>query len=209
MEIVVRVLLGAALGGMATWLLAGAALEAPHRGWLAFGATAGTLTGILSFRSGHYDAGPAVVSSLIASALLAIAVCDLRERRISNRVTYPVLAGALCSAWVWPDRSVGAAFIGCAVAIGIVAALVFLGWGLTRWHDRGPAFGVGDMKLVVVLGAIVGWPLIAWSLLLGTTLGGIGAAVALVVRQRTIAYGPYLVAGGLVALLWPGSSPWT
>lgn len=205
MEIVVRVLLGAALGGMATWLLAGAALEAPHRGWLAFGAAAGALTGVLSFRSGHYDAGPAVVSSLIASALLAIAVCDLRERRIPNRVTYPVLAGALCSAWVWPDRSVGAAFIGCAVAIGIVAALVVL----TRRHDRGPAFGVGDMKLVVVLGAIVGWPLIAWSLLLGTTLGGIGAAVALVVRQRTIAYGPYLVAGGLIALLWPGSSPWT
>ncbi len=133
---------------------------------------------------GDFDHGPAVVSSLIASGLLVIVACDLRERRLPNRVTYPLLAGALCSAWVWPDRALGEAVNGCAVAIGIVAALVFLGWGLTRRHHRGPAFGVGDMKLVVVLGAIVGWPLIAWSLLLGATLGGIGAAVALVARQR-------------------------
>jgi predicted branched-subunit amino acid permease len=83
-----------------------------------FGAAAGALTGALSFRSGHYDAGPTGVSSLIAAALLAIAVCHLRERRIPNRVTYPLLAGTVGVAWAWPDRPANAVFMaGCAVAL--------------------------------------------------------------------------------------------
>jgi prepilin signal peptidase PulO-like enzyme (type II secretory pathway) len=46
-----------------------------------------------------------------------------------------------------------------------------------------------------------------WALFLGVVAGGVGAATALARRKRTLAYGPYLVAGGLVALLLPDSSP--
>ncbi len=43
---------------------------------------------------GDYDTGPAVVSRLVASALLAIAAGGLWERRTPNKVTYLPMAGA-------------------------------------------------------------------------------------------------------------------
>lgn len=50
MEILGGVLLGAALGGIATWLLVSATVNATHRDWWAFEASAGAPTGVLSLR---------------------------------------------------------------------------------------------------------------------------------------------------------------
>lgn len=209
METAVRVLLGAVLGGTATWLLTRVGLRAPRWTWVVAATVAGILTGAVSFRPSHYDLGPALVSSMVAAALLAIAVCDLLERRIPNRLTYPLLVGSVCLSWIWPDRPTIAQFTGMIAAAGIVFAFAALGWALARTYQHGPAVGAGDMKLVLVLGSTLGWPLFLWALFLGSTLGGVAAVLALVTNRRTLAYGPYLAAGGLVALLWPATSPWT
>jgi hypothetical protein len=52
-----------------------------------------------SSRPTYHYAWPGVVSSLVASARLAIAVCECGRRRTPDDVIYPPMAGAARNAW--------------------------------------------------------------------------------------------------------------
>lgn len=207
MDVDGRVLAGATIGAFTAGRLAVVFLRNARLAWMAAAVTGGLLAGMLSFRSDHYDIVAATLSTVIGSALLIIAVADMRERRIPNAITYPMLILALGCSGLWPDRQFSATLLGLAVTLAIASALL-LGLAL-RMATSTALLGVGDLKLMVLLGAVLGWPLVLWALVLGATFGGVAAMVALAARQRTMPYGPHLVAGGLVALLWPESSPWT
>jgi leader peptidase (prepilin peptidase)/N-methyltransferase len=154
----------------------------------------------LALRPGHYDLLPGLLTAVFGVVLVVIASTDFERRIIPNLLTYPALVAALAVSWAWPDRSVGDIAIGTGVAVA-VAALLF-GVGLVFGAG---ALGVGDAKLVVLLGAIIGWPGIMSALFIGVIAGGLPAIGMLVLgrRRNYYSYGPYLALGGLIVMLWP------
>lgn len=205
--------LGGILGGLAGWWLArhpslmdprGGATPWPLPGSIAL-AIATAAVSVLSLRPGHYHFGPGLISALFGIGLVTLAGADFKRRILPNRLTYPLLLFAIGISWVWPDRSVIDALLGCAASLVIAAGLIILGLLASGGRNPGGAFGIGDMKLIVLLGALLGWPLVLRALILGTAVGGV-VALGVMIRSgrgQTIAYGPYLIAGGVVALLWP------
>ncbi len=151
-------------------------------------------------------AGVAVAQSSVANAVLrgvlmlvlaACAVTDLEHRRIPNRITAPaaLLAVALGLAL---DTSGEPRRVLCAALAGgflMVAALI------------NPAgMGMGDAKLVAVMGLYLGAPVIVG--LLVAMLASVAAGLAIArrrgiraARKTTLPFGPYLAFGGLVAAL--------
>lgn len=198
--------IGAVLGGASTWLFVGLVVTRRRRPERNLAALVGAVVGLLAFLPGHYSGASAVLATLLGGSLVSVAACDVLERRVPNRLTYPSFVVALVMAWVWPDRPVSAALVGAVVAVSLVVLVLVLGAVAERATSKSP-WGTGDLKLLILLGAILGWPLMLWALFLGIFAGGFGAATALARRKRALAYGPYLVAGGLVALLLPDSSP--
>jgi prepilin signal peptidase PulO-like enzyme (type II secretory pathway) len=97
---------------------------------------------------------------------------------------------------------VAAILEGTAVAAGIGAGMFALGLVL-----GGPiaGLGIGDLKLIVVMGTLLGWPLVLTGLFFGVLAAGIPALVLTVGgRGRSyFSYGPYLALGAMIALLWP------
>lgn len=107
-----------------------------------------------------------------------------------------------------------------AITAATVAGVAFLplffsrrsGVGRTRRRppgNMGGGMGGGDVKLAILLGAIAGVPAVFGALFVAV-LGGAGAAAMLLVLRRgapgsAIPYGPFLAAGGVLALL-SGSS---
>jgi len=156
----------------------------------------------LAFRPDHYDFGPALLTAVLGFLLVLVASTDFERRIIPNRVSYPgiVLAAAFC--WAWPDRSVADVFLGGGVALGAAVAIFVLGELLMRVTT--PPFGIGDVKLLLWMGLVVGWPAIMSAALLGILAGGLIAVVYLVQGQRGkyFGYGPNLIAGALAAMLW-------
>ncbi|MDQ5951767.1 MAG: Prepilin leader peptidase/N-methyltransferase [Patescibacteria group bacterium] len=78
----------------------------------------------------------------------------------------------------------------------------FLIWFLTK----GKGIGFGDVKLAFPLGLLLGWPLtIVWifsSFIIGAVFG-IGLLLSHKVKMKqAIPFGPFLVAGTLVSLIW-------
>lgn len=148
--------------------------------------------GALAF---HYEASIKTVLAATYSAwLLTIADLDLEHRLVLNRMSYPGTVAALAGAHFWPGFTVVNALLGAVVALLIFGILQLVGRG---------ALGMGDTKLAVLIGAMRGLPTVLNALLLGVLIGGLAAAVLLLVlrrgRKEKFAYAPYLVLGAVLS----------
>lgn len=156
----------------------------------------------LAFRSDFYDFGPALLTAAFVLVLVTISSTDFERRRIPNKLTYPAFLVALALCWAWPDRSVQDILLG--TAVGVAAAVLLVGLGVF-FGGGGVGLGIGDGKLMILMGAMTGWPGILPALFYGVLGAGLVAVVLMVTKGRgaTFSYGPYLAAGAALVLLFP------
>lgn len=143
--------------------------------------------------------GNAALWALVQVILVALAAIDATHRRLPNVITVPTAWAAL----VLRLAFVHSAVIEILVA-GAVAFAVFLVFSIAT---RG-GIGMGDVKVAGMLGLLLGAPVIG-ALAVGVFAGGLWSVGLLVSRRAglhtSIAYGPFLAFGGMVAILF--SSP--
>jgi len=140
----------------------------------------------------------------LAAISLALAVIDLETHRLPNAIVLPAfpvglgllgIVAALTGAWT-------------PLLTGLAVAVAFAALYAIPAFVRPGAMGMGDVKLAGVLGLYLGWLGLVPAtvgLLAGFILGGLaGLAMLLVGRGRTakIAYGPWLLAGAWVGILF-------
>ncbi len=168
-----------------------------HRGQatrLIMGAAVLAAAGVAAAQS---SAAHAVLRGVLMLVLGACAASDLERRVIPNRITGPaalvgIALGLALDASGEPKRLLWAALAG---GFLMVAALI------------NPAgMGMGDAKLVGVMGLYLGPPVIVGLLL--AMLGSVATGVVIArrkgiraARKTTLPFGPYLAVGGLVAAL--------
>jgi leader peptidase (prepilin peptidase) / N-methyltransferase len=136
---------------------------------------------------------------------VALAVIDLDCRRLPNSLTLPsyAIGGVLLGAAALIRRD-DAAALRAAAGMVVLFAVFYL---LALIHPAG--MGFGDVKLAGVLGLYLGW--LGWTeVLLGVFLAFLLSAVVglvMVAARRatlksTLPFGPFLLAGALLAVLW-------
>ena len=65
------------------------------------------------------------------------------------------------------------------------------------------SMGGGDIKLLAMIGAFLGWKIALLSLPLASLVGAVvGVIIKVRTKQSVIAFGPYLALGALVGLFW-------
>jgi leader peptidase (prepilin peptidase) / N-methyltransferase len=179
---------------LATRGAASLAGELPRRPRLLACAMAGVV--VLAFAS--MPLGRAIVSSLAAAVLVALAAIDVERGIIPNRIVLPAAALVLvANIAIAPSRA--ADWVLAALIAGVVLSLPAL-FG-RNW------MGMGDAKLALLIGAAIGWGVVG-AVLLGL-LCAFPAALFVVgrgglqARKSTIPFGPFLVAGALIAMFVP------
>lgn len=116
-----------------------------------------------------------VVTSVVLVGLVAAAAwTDLRNRRIPNRLTLAILVCGLLLRAVEGTARLGDGLLGAGV--GLAAAVVLFGLG---------AVGGGDGKLLIGVGAFLGYERFLGALLLIAVLGGL-LGLAEAVRRGVI-----------------------
>ncbi len=142
-----------------------------------------------------------------AAASVVLGAVDLAVHRLPNRVTYP--AYVVCGAAFLLDAAVMGTW-GALLRAGAAAAAAFAVGALAASISPG-GLGFGDVKLLGLLGLVLGW--FGWGVLLtGVFLGLLAGAlvsVALLITRRatwrtTIPFGPPLLAGAVGALALHG-----
>jgi prepilin signal peptidase PulO-like enzyme (type II secretory pathway) len=144
------------------------------------------------------DTDDAIVAAIAASVLVVLSAIDIRRRVIPNRIVLPA-SGLLIAVQLalFPGR------VSERLAIGLVAALLFL---LPTLAGRA-WMGVGDVKLVLLLGITLGWGvvgavLIAFVLTLPASLL-LMVRSGLAARNTMVPFGPFLALGALAVLFGP------
>lgn len=146
-----------------------------------------------------------LVRSLWVAVLVQVIFFDLEHHLILDRVLLPAGICAVLLSLVTPDLGWVAA-----VLTGLGTGLVFLAiaaLGALMFHAE--AMGLGDVKFSVFLGLILGVRPTLAAVLVGVVLAGLVALALVLLRRRhlrdSIAYGPFLALGALVAMFSLGS----
>lgn len=176
--------------------------DVPRRRRILIGLVTGTLFGVFGWRVGLEPVLPALLYLAAVGTLLGF--IDVGVKRLPDRFTLPsygVAAALLAAAAPFTEdglRRFEHALIGMAVLFAVYFLQAFLV----------PAgIGMGDVKLSGVLGLYLGWfGQDAWMIgLLATYLFGGLVAVGIMIVRRTrkgeFPFGPYMLAGALVAVL--------
>ncbi|HEX9154261.1 MAG TPA: prepilin peptidase [Nitrospira sp.] len=143
-----------------------------------------------------------VLYALLFSALLVVAGTDLTHKIIPNMVTLPGIAlGLLGAATVLPVGLLNA-LLGVAVGGGILWALA---WASPYLFGK-EGMGGGDIKLLAMIGAFLGWKPALLTIMIGSLTGSIIGisliALRLMKRDEYIPFGPFLVLGALLSMFF-------
>lgn len=136
---------------------------------------------------------------------LGLALARLRRDRSTARIALLGLAGSAGIALVWwrggdAWRSELTALVGMAASGGLVWLVRIIGTAALRRE----AMGFGDVTLMAMIGAAVGWQTSLMIFFLAPLAGiCIGLVVLVVLRDREIPYGPFLcLATGFAVVRW-------
>jgi leader peptidase (prepilin peptidase)/N-methyltransferase len=134
--------------------------------------------------------------------LLLILLFDIRERRILNSLSLPGTAVALAAGLANGREAFLVSLSGAALGFFFFFALYWIG---SKYYGSG-ALGFGDVKLAMLLGAILGVHQVLIVLTLGMLLAGLGGMLLLMIKrndkQSSLPYGAYLAFAGIVAIIW-------
>lgn len=156
------------------------------------------------------------VYGLMAGGLLLGTFVDLDHMILPDRVTLGGIAAGFILSPLVPAlhnaTSAGSSFL--ASLLGAVAGGAVLGGVaiLGKWLFRKEAMGMGDVKLLAAIGALLGWRAVLFTVMTSALAGSLVGIILMARRTKgwesRIPYGPYLALGAMVWILG-GDGLWT
>jgi leader peptidase (prepilin peptidase)/N-methyltransferase len=150
------------------------------------------------------------VYCFLCSALIVITFIDLDFQIIPDRITLPgIPLGLIAGSLLLPDPFLRAMALGYrASLIGAVSgfSLFYLVAFLSIKILKKEGMGGGDIKLMAMLGAFLGWKAVLLTTFLGSLSGSIIGIGLMAFRGREkgslIPFGPFLALGALLSLFF-------
>jgi len=151
----------------------------------------------------RYGLGPEMPIYLcFIGCLLVVTFVDLEHQIIPDIVSLPgIVLGFIFSFWL-PELSWMDSIVGVLTGGGILYMVAWLYYVIA--HREG--MGGGDIKLLAMIGAFLGWKSIPLVIFLSAAVGAATGLTLMVVsrggRHSAIPYGPFLAGAAVIALFW-------
>ena len=178
----------------------------------------------------NFPIGSAIARFVLCAALFAIAMIDYDWRIIPNRITFPGIVVGIFSASVLMPDEIGwqSSLLGVVIGAGVLFLIGYL-YEMVRGRE---GVGMGDVWLLGMVGAFLGWPGAVFTLFFGSLMGSLGGlAMALSggrgatepladpstdlpetdisILRTEVPFGPFLaLAAGFFALFQPQLMRW-
>ncbi len=153
--------------------------------WLKFGTTPSTLVYCIFF-----------------SALLVITVIDLRHYIIPDVISLPGIAAGFAASFLIPGMTWLDSIMGIVLGGGILFAVA---WGYYLLTGR-EGMGGGDIKLLAMIGAFLGWKAVPAIIFFSALVGSIVGVGTMVMnkkdRHHALPYGPFLAGAAIFYLFY-------
>ena len=158
------------------------------------------LPAFMAVAGSRFDVAQAALISLIVAGLLVCTATDLLRYRVPNVITYPSIIVALLAALIMPDADLQSAVI-AALAAGFCFFVLAV---ITRG-----GLGLGDVKLAVLIGALLGLNALAaifWGVVAGGVVIFVLYATGVVGRKEPVPYAPFLAIAAISVALLQGAA---
>ena len=145
--------------------------------------------------------GPSVIFLIFlafVAALIVVSFIDLELRIIPDVISLPGIVIGVLAGFVRQDLTFIDSLIG-AIAGGGVLLLVMLGYYLLTKRE---GMGMGDAKLLAMIGAFLGWRSLLFVILSSAFLGALVGVVVMFVQKKdsklAVPFGPFLSLGAVM-----------
>ncbi len=136
------------------------------------------------------------------AALIVVTVIDLYHQIIPDVISIPGIVVGLLASLLIPEISFWNSLIGILVGGGSL----FLVATLYQWLFKREGMGGGDVKLLAMIGAFLGWKAVLLTIILSSLIGSITGILIMVLKGKdfkyAIPFGPFLSLGAVIALFY-------
>jgi leader peptidase (prepilin peptidase)/N-methyltransferase len=155
-----------------------------------------------------------LVTIYLVSVLVIITFIDFEFRIIPDEITIPGIIIGLIVSTIFPLLQPPLRFIdgNHIPLIGLVSALVGMvaGGGVVylvgvvgKLVFRKEAMGFGDVKLLMMVGAFLGWESVIYIFFLACFIGALAGITSwIITREHYIAFGPYLSLAAIIVIFF-------
>jgi leader peptidase (prepilin peptidase)/N-methyltransferase len=141
-------------------------------------------------------------SCLFASALIVLSFIDFYYQILPDEITLPGLALALVYSLFRKDLNLTQALVGAVVGAGF---LLFI-YGAYYLLRKKEGLGMGDVTMMLMIGAYLGWRQAFFTLILASLAGALVGIFFILFRKKDLQYslpfGTFLAPAAFASLLW-------
>lgn len=144
----------------------------------------------------------AVAYAVLFSALLVVTFIDFDHQIIPDRITLPgIPLGMVCAVTILP---VG--LLNSLLGVLLGGGLLWLMAWLSPYVFGKEGMGGGDIKLLAMIGAFLGWEPVLLTIMVGASVGA-ATGLSLIAlkrlrRDQYLPFGPFLALGAVVAMFF-------
>jgi len=136
------------------------------------------------------------------AALMVITVIDLYHQIIPDVISLPGIGVGLLASLIIPQIT----FFNSLIGVLLGGGSLFLVATLYQWLFKREGMGGGDVKLLAMIGAFLGWKAVILTILLGSLIGSIIGISIMVLKGKdfkyAIPFGPFLSLGAVISLFY-------
>jgi leader peptidase (prepilin peptidase) / N-methyltransferase len=130
--------------------------------------------------------------------LIFVVIADFRYLIIPD--FFIILLSILAVFLLWPS------YLNALIALVVSFLFFTLLYFFASWIFKKEAMGLGDIKLMIPLSFVLGWPKVVLAIFLSFIVGGVFATILLLFKQKKIGqslpFGPFLVMGFILSYFW-------
>jgi leader peptidase (prepilin peptidase)/N-methyltransferase len=136
------------------------------------------------------------------AALIVITVIDLYHQIIPDAISLPGIGVGLLASLLIPQIT----FFNSLIGILLGGGSLILVATLYQWLFKREGMGGGDVKLLAMIGAFLGWKAVLLTILLSSLIGSVTGILMMVVKGKdfkyAIPFGPFLSLGAVISLFY-------
>jgi leader peptidase (prepilin peptidase)/N-methyltransferase len=136
------------------------------------------------------------------AALITIAVIDLHHQIIPDVISLPGIAVGLLASLIVPEIT----FFNSVLGVLLGGGSLFLVATVYHWLFKREGMGGGDIKLLAMIGAFLGWKAVLLTILLSSLVGSVTGILLILIKGKdfkyAIPFGPFLSVGAVISLFY-------
>jgi len=136
------------------------------------------------------------------AALIVITVIDLYHQIIPDVISLPGIGVGLIASLILPQIT----FLNSLFGVLLGGGSLFLVATCYEWLFKREGMGGGDVKLLAMIGAFLGWKAVILTILLSSLIGSITGILIMVLKGKdfkyAIPFGPFLSLGAVISLFY-------